>query len=161
MQAGDQEDVLHLEVGGDALEPEGQRDLCPWRFSVLDWTKREPGLGNHTGPVSLFCFILVPCQERWVGLENLPEKSNGHDQKSRKCHLRGKTWNLLMIATHRPLSVTPGAEYGYDTQSGGRRRQRILALQSGGQQQTLACGLTELLRKTEVLRNLLALRGKE
>lgn len=36
VQAGDLEGVLHLEMGGAAPEPEKQRDLCPWRFSVLN-----------------------------------------------------------------------------------------------------------------------------
>lgn len=89
--------------------------------AVANLTQREPGLENHTGPASQFCLILVPRQERWIGLENLPGKSNGHDQKSRKCHLRRKTCDLLMMAMHCPLSVIPGAEYGYDTGSGGRR----------------------------------------
>lgn len=73
------------------------------------------------------------------------------------------TGNLLMLDTHHPPGVAPGAEHGYDIGFGscwkkkGRHLGReFLRSRSWGQQQTFACGLPELLRKTKVMGSLLA-----
>lgn len=62
-----------------------------------------------------------------------------------------------MLATHRPPSVALGAKYGYDTGFGGCWKnwaEDSCALEAGV---SLAGGLTELLRKTKDMGNLLAL----
>lgn len=66
--------------------------------------------------------------------------------------------NLLMLATCCPASVVHGAEYGYDTafqgcwiKKRGHLGRAFLLSRSWGLQQTLLCGLTELLRKTKVM----------
>lgn len=84
-------------------------NLTQWWLRARSWA----------GEPQRSALILVPHQERWRRAENLPEESSGHDEKSRKFHLREKTGNLLMLAPHRPPSVAPGAEDGFDTGFGG------------------------------------------